>query len=121
MVSFRYSSFARSDRWVRSGQPTHGDRQRMFFQCNVTENPHDWSDDPIWSELPTRLAGSDVFTLREGPVLERTVLPFRSFLHAAMRHANLLLAGDAGHTVPPTGAKGLNLALAEGYSGWPTR
>lgn len=87
--------------------------QRMYFQCDPAENPDDWSDDRIWSELQARLAGEDGFTLQEGPVIERTVLPFRSFVQTPMRHGKLLLAGDAAHTVPPTGAKGLNLALAD--------
>nr|WP_251077185.1 4-hydroxybenzoate 3-monooxygenase [Frankia nepalensis] len=87
--------------------------QRMYFQCDPTENPRDWSDDRIWNELQTRLAGDDDFRLLEGPVLERAVLPFRSFVQTPMRHGRLLLAGDAAHTVPPTGAKGLNLALAD--------
>lgn len=87
--------------------------QRMYFQCDSAENPADWSDDRIWTELQTRLAGEDGFRLQEGPVIERSVLPFRSFVQTPMRHGRLLLAGDAAHTVPPTGAKGLNLALAD--------
>ncbi|MGV9335144.1 4-hydroxybenzoate 3-monooxygenase [Nocardia sp. NPDC003726] len=87
--------------------------QRMYFQCDPSEDPSAWSDDRIWDQLQTRLAGTDGFTLREGPVIERTVLPFRSFVQTPMRHGRLLLAGDAAHTVPPTGAKGLNLALAD--------
>lgn len=85
--------------------------QRMYFQCSAEENAAAWSDDRIWDELQSRLAGSDGFQLKEGPVIERTVLPFRSFVQTPMRHGRLLLAGDAAHTVPPTGAKGLNLAL----------
>ncbi|CAO5179118.1 4-hydroxybenzoate 3-monooxygenase (NAD(P)H) [Frankia sp. AiPs1] len=87
--------------------------QRMYFQCDPSENPDDWSDDRIWNELQTRLAGEDGFRLKEGPVIERTLLPFRSFVQTPMRHGRLVLAGDAAHTVPPTGAKGLNLALAD--------
>ncbi|NMO05176.1 4-hydroxybenzoate 3-monooxygenase [Gordonia sp. TBRC 11910] len=87
--------------------------QRMYFQCDPREDPSTWSDDRIWAQLHGRLAGHDGFELKEGPVLERTVLPFRSFVQSPMRHGNLLLAGDAAHTVPPTGAKGLNLALAD--------
>jgi p-hydroxybenzoate 3-monooxygenase len=85
----------------------------MYFQCDPTEDASAWSDDRIWSELQARLAGPDGFTLHEGPVIERTVLPFRSFVQTPMRSGRLLLAGDAAHTVPPTGAKGLNLALAD--------
>ncbi len=85
--------------------------QRMYFQCSADEDAAAWSDERIWDELQSRLAGGDGFQLKEGPVIERTVLPFRSFVQTPMRHGRLLLAGDAAHTVPPTGAKGLNLAL----------
>jgi p-hydroxybenzoate 3-monooxygenase len=87
--------------------------QRLYFQCDPSEDTAAWSDDRIWDQLQTRLSGADGFTLKEGPVLERTVLAFRSFVQTPLRHGRLLLAGDAGHTVPPTGAKGLNLALAD--------
>lgn len=89
------------------------DVQRMYFQCDPAEDPSTWSDDRIWEQLQTRLSGPDGFQLREGPVLEKTVLPFRSFVQTPLRAGRLLLVGDAGHTVPPTGAKGLNLALAD--------
>ena len=84
--------------------------QRMYFQCDPKENVADWDDERIWSEFRKRVNGNG-FELKEGPVLEKMVLPFRSFVHTPMRHGNLFLAGDAAHTVPPTGAKGLNLAL----------
>ncbi len=88
------------------------DLQRMYFQCDPGEDVDDWGDDRIWEELQTRV-GANGYTLKEGPITSRTVLPFRSFVQEPMRHGNLLLAGDAAHTVPPTGAKGLNLALAD--------
>src|SRR4029450_8997805 len=66
----------------------------------------------IWSELQARV-GANGHRLKEGPIIEKTVLRFRSFVAEPMRHGRLLLAGDAAHTVPPTGAKGLNLALAD--------
>ncbi|QTI69685.1 4-hydroxybenzoate 3-monooxygenase [Gordonia polyisoprenivorans] len=87
--------------------------QRMYFQCDPAENPDDWSDDRIWAELQRRLAGPDDFSLQEGPIIDKSVLPFRSFVQTPMRDGKLLLAGDAAHTVPPTGAKGLNLALTD--------
>ncbi|WP_367127782.1 4-hydroxybenzoate 3-monooxygenase [Saccharothrix sp. HUAS TT1] len=87
--------------------------QRMYFQCDPEEDPNGWSDDRVWEELQTRVAGSDGFTLREGPIIDKAVLRFRSFVAEPMRHNRILLAGDAAHTVPPTGAKGLNLALAD--------
>jgi len=82
----------------------------MYFQCDPKENVADWDDERIWSEFRRRVNGNG-FELKEGPVIEKMVLPFRSFVHAPMRHGNLFLAGDAAHTVPPTGAKGLNLAI----------
>lgn len=87
--------------------------QRMYFQCPPETNADQWSDDRIWEELQSRVAGPDGFTLNEGPITEKTVLRFRSFVAEPLRHGRLLLAGDAAHTVPPTGAKGLNLALQD--------
>ena len=86
--------------------------QRMYFQCDPHADVADWSDDRIWEELQSRL-NANGHTLHEGPITSKTVLPFRSFVQEPMRYGNLLLAGDAAHTVPPTGAKGLNLALAD--------
>ncbi|MGW2398136.1 4-hydroxybenzoate 3-monooxygenase [Kitasatospora sp. NPDC001664] len=85
--------------------------QRMYFQCAPDERVEDWPDERIWATLQGRVAGEDGFQLTEGPILERTVLRFRSFVQEPMRWGSLLLAGDAAHTVPPTGARGLNLAL----------
>lgn len=87
--------------------------QRMYFQCDPSEDPDAWSQDRIWSQMQARLAGPDGLELKTGPIIEKTVLPFRSFVQQPMRHGNLVLAGDAAHTVPPTGAKGLNLALQD--------
>ncbi|MFC6510703.1 4-hydroxybenzoate 3-monooxygenase [Promicromonospora citrea] len=87
--------------------------QRMYFQCDPDEDPEGWSEDRIWAELQRRVAGPDGFRLVEGPVRERSVLRFRSSVVEPVRHGRMLLAGDAAHTVPPTGAKGLNLALAD--------
>ncbi|MFD9424433.1 MULTISPECIES: 4-hydroxybenzoate 3-monooxygenase [unclassified Streptomyces] len=87
--------------------------QRMYFQCDPDEDPDAWPDERIWAELQARVRGADGFSLKEGPVTDRSVLPFRSFVCEPLRYGNMLLAGDAAHTVPPTGAKGLNLALAD--------
>lgn len=86
--------------------------QRMYFQCPPDTDLDDWSDDRIWEELQTRL-GANGHTLHQGPITSRAVLPFRSFVQEPLRHGRMVLAGDAAHTVPPTGAKGLNLALAD--------
>ncbi|RSS50217.1 4-hydroxybenzoate 3-monooxygenase [Streptomyces sp. WAC07061] len=85
--------------------------QRMYFQCDPDEAVDAWPDDRIWETLQARVAGRDGFRLQEGPVLEKTVLRFRSFVQEPMRWGSMALAGDAAHTVPPTGARGLNLAL----------
>jgi p-hydroxybenzoate 3-monooxygenase len=87
--------------------------QRLYFQCDTAEDVDAWDDARIWEELQARLAGDDGFSLKEGPVVDKSVLPFRSFVCEPMRYGSMLLTGDAAHTVPPTGAKGLNLALAD--------
>ncbi|NKE62826.1 4-hydroxybenzoate 3-monooxygenase [Lentzea sp. PSKA42] len=105
-----YSHSPRGFALISQRTETH---QRMYFQCDPETDPSAWSADQIWEELQARVAGPDGFTLNEGPITEKTVLRFRSFVAEPMRHGTLLLAGDAAHTVPPTGAKGLNLALAD--------
>ena len=86
--------------------------QRMYLQCAVDEDLAQWSDDRIWEELSYRTSG-DGFELKTGTITDRSILPFRSYVDETMRHGRLVLAGDAAHTVPPTGAKGLNLALTD--------
>ncbi len=85
---------------------------RLYLQCAPDEDLHRWSDDRIWSELHLR-AACDGFHLAEGPILQRGVTPMRSFVAEPMQCGRLYLAGDAAHIVPPTGAKGLNLAAAD--------
>jgi p-hydroxybenzoate 3-monooxygenase len=85
---------------------------RLYVQVDPTEKIEDWSDDRIWEALSTRL-GIDGWSLQTGPVTEKSILPMRSFVSAPMRRGRLFLAGDAAHIVPPTGAKGLNLAVAD--------
>jgi p-hydroxybenzoate 3-monooxygenase len=86
--------------------------QRMYFQCDPQESADDWSDDQIWTELNARVA-SNGFTLKEGPIFQKGVVPMRSYVCEPMQHGRLYLAGDIAHIVPPTGAKGLNLAVAD--------
>jgi p-hydroxybenzoate 3-monooxygenase len=105
--------YARSERGFALISQRTESVQRMYFQCDPGADVADYPDDRVWEELQARVAGDDDFALREGRVLEKTVLPFRSFVQEPVRHRRLLLAGDAAHTVPPTGAKGLNLALAD--------
>ncbi len=83
---------------------------RLYVQCRPDEDIADWSDERIWGELQVRL-GLPGWTLTEGPVLEKGITPMRSFVAEPLRHGRLFLAGDAAHIVPPTGAKGLNLAV----------
>ncbi len=86
---------------------------RMYLQVPADEVLADWSDDRIWSELHTRLADDDGFTLTEGPLLDKGITPMRSFVATPMQTGRLVTCGDAAHIVPPTGAKGMNLALAD--------
>jgi p-hydroxybenzoate 3-monooxygenase len=85
---------------------------RLYLQCAPDEDVAEWPDDRIWEELQIRL-GVEGWTLAEGPILEKGVTGMRSFVAAPMQHGRLFLAGDAAHIVPPTGAKGLNLAIAD--------
>jgi p-hydroxybenzoate 3-monooxygenase len=85
---------------------------RLYLQVDPSEDIGNWPDERIWDELQLRLA-TPGWDLHEGPVFEKSITPMRSFVAAPMRHHKLFLAGDAAHIVPPTGAKGLNLAVAD--------
>ncbi|CAI1497560.1 p-hydroxybenzoate hydroxylase [Serratia quinivorans] len=87
--------------------------QRMYFQCDPAENVDQWSDDRIWSELESRVENHDGWSLKKGRIFQKNVVGMRSFVTEPMRCKRLLLAGDSAHIVPPTGAKGLNLAMAD--------
>ncbi|WP_028938283.1 4-hydroxybenzoate 3-monooxygenase [Pseudonocardia spinosispora] len=86
---------------------------RLYLQVSPDDQLTNWSDARIWDELATRLEVDGDFTLREGTLLEKSITPMRSFVAEPMRHGRLFLAGDAAHIVPPTGAKGMNLAVAD--------
>jgi p-hydroxybenzoate 3-monooxygenase len=86
---------------------------RLYLQCTPDEDIEEWPDERIWEELRTRLATSDGWTLGEGPIVEKGITPMRSFVVEPLRFGRLFLAGDSAHIVPPTGAKGLNLAVAD--------
>ncbi len=88
------------------------DVQRMYFQCDPNDQVANWPDDRVWEELQARVAG-DGFQLKVGPIFQKGIIPLRSFVCEPMQHGRLFLAGDAAHAVPPTGAKGLNLAAAD--------
>ena len=88
-------------------------RSRYYIQCDLDLDLADWPDERIWDELRLRLGPAAAATLRTGPSIEKSVAPLRSFVAEPMRFGRLFLAGDAAHIVPPTGAKGLNLAVAD--------
>jgi p-hydroxybenzoate 3-monooxygenase len=88
-------------------------RSRYYLQCRLDEKVEDWSDDRFWAELARRLGPERASALSTGPSLEKSIAPLRSFVAEPLRFGRLFLAGDAGHIVPPTGAKGLNLAVAD--------
>ena len=104
--------------WHPNGFALHSMRSdtvsRLYLQVEPGTDPASWSDDRIWDELATRLGhGQDGWELTAGPITDKSVLPMRSYVHAPMQRGRLFLAGDAAHIVPPTGAKGLNLAIAD--------
>jgi p-hydroxybenzoate 3-monooxygenase len=104
--------------WHPDGFALHSMRSatvsRLYLQVPNGTDPDQWSDQRIWDALAARLGhGQDGWRLTSGPITEKSVLPMRSHVQTSMRHGGLFLAGDAAHIVPPTGAKGLNLAIAD--------
>jgi p-hydroxybenzoate 3-monooxygenase len=99
-------------------------RSRYYVQCPMTDTVADWSDERFWTELKARLDPDTASRIITGPSIEKSIAPLRSFVAEPMRFGRLFLAGDAAHIVPPTGAKGLNLAasdvgmLSEAFSDW---
>ena len=104
--------------WHPDGFALHSLRSetvsRLYLQVDPDDDIANWSDDRIWDSLAARLGdGQNGWRLNPGPITEKSILPMRSFVSTPMRHGRLFLAGDAAHIVPPTGAKGLNLAVAD--------
>jgi p-hydroxybenzoate 3-monooxygenase len=89
------------------------DVQRMYIQCDPSDDIANWSDERIWDQLHARLGTDDGWSLTEGPIVQKGIIPLRSFVCEPMQYGRLFIAGDAAHIVPPTGAKGLNLAVAD--------
>jgi p-hydroxybenzoate 3-monooxygenase len=87
--------------------------QRLYFQCDPQDDVEVWPDERIWDELTTRLATHDGWELAGGEIFQKDIVQMRSFVCEPMQHGRLFLAGDAAHIVPPTGAKGMNLAVAD--------
>ena len=88
-------------------------RSRSYLQCSPDLDLNKWSDKRIWDELQTRLGSKSESLVYEGKIIEKGVTPMRSFVVEPLRYGHLFLAGDAAHIVPPTGAKGLNLAMSD--------
>ena len=86
---------------------------RLYLQCEPDEDVNRWSEDQIWDALDTRLAAEAGWRVNRGPIIQKGVTPMRSWVTEPMQHGRLFLAGDAAHIVPPTGAKGMNLAMAD--------
>src|SRR5437588_7194786 len=88
-------------------------RSRYYLQCSLAEDIESWPDERFWEELKPRLDDEARERLVTGPSIEKSIAPLRSFVAEPMRFGRLCLAGDAAHIVPPTGAKGLNLAASD--------
>ncbi|HKY81038.1 MAG TPA: 4-hydroxybenzoate 3-monooxygenase [Sphingobium sp.] len=88
-------------------------RSRYYIQVPLDERVEDWPDDRLWDELAARLGPEAAAHITRGPAIEKSIAPLRSFVFEPMRHGRLMLAGDSAHIVPPTGAKGLNLAASD--------
>jgi len=86
---------------------------RLYLQCDPEEDIKNWPDERIWAELRTRMATREGFVLKDGPIFQKGITPMRSFVASPMQFGKLFLLGDAAHIVPPTGAKGMNLAVAD--------
>ncbi len=105
-----YASHERGFALASMRSPT---RSRYYLQVGLDERVEDWSDERFWDELCLRLGPEFAANVTRGPSIEKSIVPLRSFVSEPMRHGRLFLAGDAAHIVPPTGAKGLNLAASD--------
>jgi p-hydroxybenzoate 3-monooxygenase len=105
-----YAQHERGFALVSTRSPTV---QRLYFQCDPSDHVDNWSDDQIWAELHGRLENHDGWKLKEGKIFQKNIIGMRSFVSTPMQSGRLFLAGDAAHIVPPTGAKGMNLAVSD--------
>ncbi|MFG2275364.1 4-hydroxybenzoate 3-monooxygenase [Streptomyces chartreusis] len=105
--------YARHDRGFALLSMRSPSVSRLYLQVPEGTEADSWSDDDIWAELERRFETADDWSLERGPITQKSVTPMRSYVHEPMRHGRLFLAGDAAHIVPPTGAKGLNLAIGD--------
>ena len=105
--------YARHERGFALASMRSHTRSRYYIQCPVDERLEDWPDERIWAELKLRLGPEAAAAMTIAPAIEKSIAPLRSFVAEPMRWGRLFLAGDAAHIVPPTGAKGLNLAVSD--------
>ncbi len=105
--------YAKSERGFALASRRSATRSRYYLQVPLTDKVEEWSDDRFWDELEKRLPEADAKKLVRGPSIEKSIAPLRSFVCEPMQYGNLFLVGDAAHIVPPTGAKGLNLAASD--------
>jgi p-hydroxybenzoate 3-monooxygenase len=105
--------YAHSERGFALCSMRHSALSRYYVQCPIDDDVEDWPDERFWPELRGRLPAEIADRLVTGPSIERSLTPLRSFVAEPMRYGRLVLAGDAAHIVPPTGAKGLNLAFSD--------
>ena len=105
--------YANQDRGFALASMRSPTRSRYYIDVPLTERIEDWPDERVWNELALRLGPDVAPHIVRGPALEKSIAPLRSFVFAPMRYGSLFLAGDAAHIVPPTGAKGLNLAASD--------
>jgi p-hydroxybenzoate 3-monooxygenase len=105
--------YAHSERGFALCSMRHSMLSRYYVQCPIDDGVEDWPDERFWPELRARLPAEVAERLVTGPSIERSLTPLRSFVAEPMRYGRLVLAGDAAHVVPPTGAKGLNLACSD--------
>ncbi|MFC7265424.1 4-hydroxybenzoate 3-monooxygenase [Streptomyces lutosisoli] len=105
--------YARHDRGFALLSMRSPSVSRLYLQVPQGADAQAWSDEEIWDELDRRFETTDGWRLQRGPITSKSVTPMRSYVHEPMRHGRVFLAGDAAHIVPPTGAKGLNLAVGD--------
>ncbi|MEV6764918.1 4-hydroxybenzoate 3-monooxygenase [Streptomyces sp. NPDC051105] len=105
--------YARHDRGFALLSMRSPSVSRLYLQVPADTDAEDWTDEAIWDELERRFETGDDWRLARGPITQKSVTPMRSYVHEPMRHGRVFLAGDAAHIVPPTGAKGLNLAVGD--------
>ena len=105
--------YANSTRGFALCSMRNSNLSRYYIQCSTSDDPANWSDEAFWAELKRRIPGDQAAKLTTGPSIEKSIAPLRSFVTEPMRWGRLFLCGDAAHSVPPTGAKGLNTAARD--------